>query len=667
MFAPLEFLANHAKPKAKVSVILLDWNVRESFHSLHYLNRQTVDRSLYELIWIQFYDKKPKALHDAVEAGEQAGRPIVDKLVVMNYPRDFIFHKHRMYNLGIVLAEGDLCVICDSDAMFTPTFVEKIIAAFEQQPNTVVHLDEVRSQKKDFYPFNYPTFEEVLAGPCINWTGSTTRGLDNSTDMLHDANYGACLAARRADLIRIGGSDEHLDYLGYICGPYDLTFRLVNAGCQERWLDDEFLYHTWHPGESGINFDYQGPSDGRGMASRALEARSSGAVEPALENGAIRALRLDPQADRQRALASLESTADAEWRDSVRTNDAKCAPRLEVKALRGLLDVYYFNGSWYGIPTSNKPFDPEKGKAGAYERCLRADSRKQLEAWLPVLEQERWITRLSRRYIPRMRKLAKAWLKAAGCGFDVLFDPSANSVQLVREGYVGHNIVYFRGEFFGTPQSIGEFDPAWITDELQSVVVRGRSIDEVKVGVCRKMNTTRPRVEGWRQVRVLRAAVRASRLLSPVPLVKGLLGLRMVPKQVDPSSDAVQLVHEGYIGHNIVYFRGEFFGTPQSIGEFHPARITEELQSQVVRSQTLDEVKDVLCRRMNTTRSRVEGWRQVPILRAAARVVRRLAPAALVTGWRDLRPVPEQALSGMSHSGVIAPEEATCGTANRAA
>ncbi|MBI3862011.1 MAG: hypothetical protein HY290_08950, partial [Planctomycetia bacterium] len=84
----LEFVANHARPRAKVSVILLDWTVRESFHSLHYLNRQTVDRSLYELIWIEFYERQPQALLDAVREAEAAGRPIVDKLVVMNHPRD---------------------------------------------------------------------------------------------------------------------------------------------------------------------------------------------------------------------------------------------------------------------------------------------------------------------------------------------------------------------------------------------------------------------------------------------------------------------------------------------------------------------------------------------------------------------------------------------------
>ena len=174
---------------------------------------------------------------------------------------DVIFHKHRMYNLGIVLAEGEICVICDSDAMFSPTFIEKILAAFEEHPQSVIHLDEVRSSDRTFYPFNYPDISEVLAGNCPNWTGATTRGLDQSWDILHEANYGACLAARRSDIIHAGGADEHLDYLD-ICGAYTISpFRLVNAGCQEPLADRRICIDAAIPGESGINIDYHGPSD----------------------------------------------------------------------------------------------------------------------------------------------------------------------------------------------------------------------------------------------------------------------------------------------------------------------------------------------------------------------------------------------------------------------
>ena len=457
MPAPLEFIIDHAKPEAKVSVILLDWSVRESFHSLHYLNQQSVDRSRYELIWIEFYDRRPQALIQAVQAAEDAGRPLIDKLVVMNYPRDVIFHKHRMYNLGIVLSEGDICVICDSDAMFTPNFIQSIITAFEQDPHSVVHLDEVRSASRQFYPFNFPTFAEFLATRCPNWTGRTTKGLDHSADMLHEANYGACLAARRDDLIGIGGSDEHLDYLGYICGPYDLTFRLVNAGCSERWLTDEYLYHSWHPGESGINIDYHGPSDGRGMSSRSLAARKSGAIQPGLENGAIRALRtahaaapvaefvrihgsdedctrtltssatrerhtptpISPECelsrlDRAAALQQLESPQDEQWREAVRSASAADAPQLIKKAFHGTFDVYCYRGCWYGIATCDETFDPVKAKAGFYELCLRAQTRPELQRWLQRVAWRRKARKLVKTGLRWSKQFFNAGLHAVG-------------------------------------------------------------------------------------------------------------------------------------------------------------------------------------------------------------------------------------------------------------
>ncbi|MBI4640506.1 MAG: glycosyltransferase [Candidatus Tectomicrobia bacterium] len=196
-----------------------------------------------------------------------------------------------MYNVGVVLSRGEIVIFCDSDAMVQPTFVETVIRAFERDPDIVLHMDEVRNNDHRFHPFNYPSFEEVVGPEAINWTGSTTTGLVDRTDPLHSRNYGACMGARREDLIAIGGADEHIDYLGHICGPYEMTFRLVNAGKQEVWHPTEFLYHVWHPGQAGDK-NYLGPHDGRHMSTTALEARRSGRILPLVENPAIQATRL---------------------------------------------------------------------------------------------------------------------------------------------------------------------------------------------------------------------------------------------------------------------------------------------------------------------------------------------------------------------------------------
>jgi hypothetical protein len=67
---------------------------------------------------------------------------------------------------------------------------------------------------------------------------------------------------------------------------------LVNAGKKKVWHQEEFLYHTWHPGTDGKN-NYLGPHDGRNMSTTALKARIIGRVMPIIENPAIKMYRLN--------------------------------------------------------------------------------------------------------------------------------------------------------------------------------------------------------------------------------------------------------------------------------------------------------------------------------------------------------------------------------------
>src|SRR5262245_6614636 len=102
------------KRQPDLSIVLLDWSVRESYHSLDYLGRQTAARERYELIWIEYYDTQPRVLRERLRS---AVRPPFDQWIVLGMPRDSYYHKHLMYNVGIAAARGRVINICDSDAM----------------------------------------------------------------------------------------------------------------------------------------------------------------------------------------------------------------------------------------------------------------------------------------------------------------------------------------------------------------------------------------------------------------------------------------------------------------------------------------------------------------------------------------------------------------------
>ncbi|MBI1205974.1 MAG: hypothetical protein GC191_01660 [Azospirillum sp.] len=290
----MRFIKHSDRTKAKVSLVLLDWSVRESLHIFHYLAEQTVRRDDFEVVIIEFYD--------TVSENIRKYQDQVDSWVVLDMPRTCYYHKHFMYNVGITVANGEIIMIGDSDAMVKSSFIESIIGNFTADPAIVYHMDQFRNMRRDFYPFNFPSFAAVLGDGCFNNAGGVTTGVLEQEDPIHARNYGACMCAWRKDLIAIGGADMHITYLGHICGPYDLTFRLINFGRREVWDMKEFLYHTWHPGQAGAD-NYMGPHDGRHMSTTALEALSSGRVAPLLENPAIRALREGKSRDQ--ALAEI--------------------------------------------------------------------------------------------------------------------------------------------------------------------------------------------------------------------------------------------------------------------------------------------------------------------------------------------------------------------------
>lgn len=300
------------RERPAVSLIFLDWSVRESFHVLHYLKRQTVRRDAFETIVIEFYGRESEAIRAFADE--------VDTWVVLEMPEQTYYHKHLMYNVGIALSRGEIVMIGDSDAMVTERFVERIIENF-RGGGIVYHMDQFRNSRRDFYPFNYPSFEAVVGAGCINFDAGKTAGISDVRDPVHRRNYGACMSARRVDLIAIGGADEHVDYLGHVCGPYEMTFRLINFGRREIWDDEEFTYHTWHPGQAGVD-NYMGPHDGRQLSTTSTEALASGRVAPFVENRAIARLRSGAASSPEDVLDQLIDPSYARSWDRRRLNGA---------------------------------------------------------------------------------------------------------------------------------------------------------------------------------------------------------------------------------------------------------------------------------------------------------------------------------------------------------
>jgi hypothetical protein len=276
----MEFIKRSQRTKPKVSLILLDWSVRESFHLLDYLAKQTLPREQFEVVIVEYYSRVSAAIKKFEEQ--------VDTWLKLDMPTECYYHKHLMYNVGVAVAKGELIVICDSDAMAKPSFLQTIVTEFENNPDQILHIDQFRNNRRDLYPFCYPSFEEVLGEGCINNVNGKTKGVMPTDDPIHERNYGACFCAKRSDIIAIGGADEHIDFVGHICGPYDLTFRLLNldAGKEIHWHEGEFLYHTWHPGQAGED-NYLGPHDGKHMSTTSLEALASTRIQPHVINPAI--------------------------------------------------------------------------------------------------------------------------------------------------------------------------------------------------------------------------------------------------------------------------------------------------------------------------------------------------------------------------------------------
>ncbi|MBM4128023.1 MAG: glycosyltransferase family 2 protein [Nitrospira sp.] len=269
---------NSAPEKPRLSFILLDWGCRERFTTLDWLNKQDIPRDQYELIWVELYDR---VMDEVMEKAD----------IVITCNQRGTYHKHLGYNVGLLQARGDLICVCDSDAVFPIDFVRSVFRSFgiegggQAQPLVLMHYEWRTSL---LYPDDLTDAETLKNSARWQWWPLIV-------------NEGACVTVRRADAVRFGGFDEHPSYLGYLCGPYDLAWRLVNAGWPEVWHDSSVaLWHFAHPDPIGTNGQKaslrqlmeKAHPHMQGHALTAVESFSTGRFQPLQENPKIWALRM---------------------------------------------------------------------------------------------------------------------------------------------------------------------------------------------------------------------------------------------------------------------------------------------------------------------------------------------------------------------------------------
>ncbi len=217
---------NNKNANPNISLILLDWSVREQFHIFEWLDKQDVPRESYELIWVELYNR---ILPEVLEKS--------DVVITLNQKKKY--HKHIGYNAGLLEAKGKVITICDSDAVFPENFVSSVsnffgLNNFNNLRSAILMHYQWRT--KSFYPKDLNDISELSN---YKWL-----------DLL--PNVGACMSVLKDDAIRFGGFDEHKSYYGYLCGPYELGWRMINAGIPEVWHDESVaLWHFAHPDPHG--------------------------------------------------------------------------------------------------------------------------------------------------------------------------------------------------------------------------------------------------------------------------------------------------------------------------------------------------------------------------------------------------------------------------------
>jgi hypothetical protein len=515
------------KPEAlpKVSIVLLDWSCRERFDPLDWLEKQNVPRDQYELIWVELFDRLvPEAMEHA------------DVVVTCHQPPRY--NKHEGYNVGLLLARSELFCVCDSDAVFPQEFVKSILDHFYGQEDvprqSVLFHYEARSSLR--FP-GLKTAEQLKESNWLWWG-------------LHP-NVGACMTVRTADAFRFGGFDEDPAYAGYLCGPYELGWRLMNAGLPEVWHDQgTLLWHFAHPDPVGDNGILPSLRQVREIvyphvdlhALHAVEALACGRTMPLQENSGVFSRRMMSRVFGTDFVAryAFNSTPQEFPKSAIRkmrrTNQLELL-RIEFSRLAVQVTLTFCRLVAHGIAErweqlrDRKPAVPVYTIAG-WMICIQGEKIFAVPRYVDPNKANAYAKRTSRHHFWAVRS-AVLHERPAFCA----------KPEIVYEDVKGFAIVVFLDIAFGIPAAQIPFD---FGQQLEhgTVTYWGKTVAEVCEMIEQRGS---PTAAGNRQRTFLDTL---GRILSGFP---GIL-----PNEV--------VFLAGIHNINLVYFDGKILAIPKAIG-----------------------------------------------------------------------------------------------------
>jgi len=207
----------------KISVIMVDGNFREKFHSIDFFRKQTFPLSDFELLWIEYYEKANPFLEEKIAK--------LPNFRVLTLGKKGIYHSSYCFNAGILASRGEVLVIPDADVVVEKDFLEKVWQEHQANDKLVMYI----------HRYNEP--EEV------HMAELTLEHLKKMCRLTNPTNYGGCLTIRKRWLLEINGYEQHPVFSsGEHANGWDVYTRLKNLGLHVKWHPGLKLYHPWHHG-----------------------------------------------------------------------------------------------------------------------------------------------------------------------------------------------------------------------------------------------------------------------------------------------------------------------------------------------------------------------------------------------------------------------------------